>query len=118
MVTSSLVVPCVKGMKKKLAVLGERYSCALMKTLKVSFEKRMSQFEENGFLIMATILDPRFKLSWCSGAAYIENKEQLQELAAAVQVETESGTDYHPPKKMKTDFTDLFLGSPENVSEF
>ena len=117
MVTSSLVVPCVKGMKKKLAVLGERYSCALMKTLKVSFERRMSHFEENGSLIMATISDPRFKLSWCSGAAYIMNKEQLQELAAAVQVETESGTDYHPPKKMKTDFIDLFWGSPENVSQ-
>ena len=49
-------------------------SYSIMKTLKVSFERRMSQFEENGSLIMATILDPLFKLSWCSGATYTENK--------------------------------------------
>ena len=42
MVTSSLVVPYGKGMKKTLAVLEERYKCPLMKTLKVSFERKVS----------------------------------------------------------------------------
>ena len=116
MVTSSLVVPCVKGMKKGMTVLGEQYSCPLMKALKASLERRMGQFEENRSLIMATILNPRFKLSWCSGATYIEHKEQLQDIAATVQLETESCNDCPPQKKMKTDFIVLFLGSPENVS--
>ena len=101
MVTSSLVVPCVKGMKKKLVVHGESYSCTLMKTLKASFERRMSQFEENDSTIMTTTWDLRFKLSWVVELHYVENKEQLQKLAAAVQMETETSTHYHY-QKMKT----------------
>ena len=48
---------------------------------------------------MATNLNTSFKLSLCSGAAFIENKEQLKELAAAVQMETWSRTDYHLQKE-------------------
>ena len=66
---------------------------------------------------MATILDPQFKLSWCRGATDTEHKEQLQEIAATVQLDIESWTDCPPQTKMKTDFIDLFLGSPENMSE-
>ena len=63
---------------------------------------------------MTTTWDLRFKMSWCSGATYVENKEQLQKFAAAVQMETETSTHYHS-QKMKTKCIDLFLGSPENI---
>ena len=75
----------------------------------------MTPFEEREYLIMATILDPRFKLSWCSGSTHASHKERLQELASMITVETDNQapTTERPAKKMKTDFIDLFLGSPE-----
>ena len=117
-VTASLVVPCVKGVKKKLASLAEIYNGPLIRTLKESFHKCMTPFEERESLIIATILDPRFKLSWCSGSTHTSHKERLQELASVVEVETlgqVANTEENPVKNLKTDFIDMFLGSPQTT---
>ena len=84
-VTSSLVIPCVKGMKVTLQKLYEKYNSKFVKALRTSFEKRMSSYETDVY-ILATSLDPRFKLKWCTGAEHDEHKSLLLRTSSAVQL--------------------------------
>ena len=59
--TSILVIPCVKGMKVTREQLWN-YNSKFVKTLHTSFEKRMSSYETDVY-ILATSLDPRLKLN-------------------------------------------------------
>jgi hypothetical protein len=65
-VSASLVVPCVKGLKHKMKKLNVKYNCSLMSGLRAAVDNRLTQFEQSDVYVMATVLDPRFKLRWCS----------------------------------------------------
>ena len=62
-VTASLVLPCVKGLKNQLTNLMEKYKSPLMTALYESFKRWLLLYEEKEDFCMATILDPRFKLN-------------------------------------------------------
>ncbi|KAG7175370.1 hypothetical protein Hamer_G001441 [Homarus americanus] len=63
MVTSSLVVNCVRGLRAALASLHEVYKSKLVSVLQSSTETRLNKSME-AFQLAAT-LDPRYKLDWC-----------------------------------------------------
>ena len=63
-VSSSLVIPCIRGLRAQLSTLRIKYSNALVKELAESLERRLSIYESEDTYTTASILDPRFKLKW------------------------------------------------------
>ena len=80
-VTSSLVQLCIKGLRQELVQLRTVYNCPMVATLQGSLDRRLSHYEEMDSLKLATALDPRFKLDWCSDA------DQVQQIRDLVQQE-------------------------------
>ena len=66
-VNSGFIIPCIIGLKFKLDELrlNVKFDKKLVDALKQSLTSRMEQFENDSTFILATILDPRFKLEWC-----------------------------------------------------
>lgn len=64
-VTASLPIPVTVGLKKKLHSLVSMYNNKMVQTLIESISKRLSKYEKTESLVIATALDPRFKLQWC-----------------------------------------------------
>ena len=60
-----------------------KYHCGLVCGLKQSLQRRMPYYEENETYIVAGILDPHFKLRWCSDDA--ERAISLDLLKAALE---------------------------------
>ena len=60
-----------------------KYHSGLVHGLKQSLQRRMPYYEENETYIVAGILDPRFKLRWCSDDA--ERARSLDLLKAALE---------------------------------
>ena len=75
-VSSSLVVPCVRGLFRKLDALTARYNGSLMKALKDATSRRLAVFDESSTFQAAAMLDPRFKLRW-AGPNEKDNMRQL-----------------------------------------
>ena len=65
-VTASFVISSIKGLRAELASLHNKYSSKLITTLQASQEERLTKYEEMEHFQLAAILDPRFKLDWCS----------------------------------------------------
>ena len=64
-VSSSLVIPCIRGTRGQLSTLRMKYSNALVKELAESVERRLTIYESEDAYTTASVLDPRFKLKWC-----------------------------------------------------
>ena len=64
-VTSSMVLICIRGLRAELQRLREIYSSKLITALQASIEKRLAPYEGMDDFKLATMLDPRFKLDWC-----------------------------------------------------
>ncbi|KAK3893233.1 hypothetical protein Pcinc_002919 [Petrolisthes cinctipes] len=64
-VTSSLVVNCVRGLRSAFASLGEVYKSKLVSILQASIETRLTKFESTEEFQLAATSDPRYKLDWC-----------------------------------------------------
>ncbi len=65
-VSASHVIPCIRGLKSHLETMSSDYNCKFVTALKSSFERRMSRYESRPIFPIATTLDPRFKLQWCT----------------------------------------------------
>ena len=65
-VTASFVISSIKGLRAELASLHNKYSSKLITTLQASQEERLTKYEDMEHFQLAAILDPRFKLDWCS----------------------------------------------------
>ncbi|XP_063876928.1 uncharacterized protein LOC135109479 [Scylla paramamosain] len=65
-VTSSKVISCIHGLKAELEQLSQRYKSKMITTLKSSVKKRLKIFEDMEIFQLASLLDPRFKMDWCS----------------------------------------------------
>ena len=64
-VTSSMVVICIRGLREVLKSLRETYNSKMVATLQASLEKQLSPYEEMDCMRLAATLDPRFKGNWC-----------------------------------------------------
>ena len=65
-VTGSFVIPCIRGLQAALDSLKLKHKLAIVTDLLASLNDRMSCYEHQNHFICAAILDPRFKLVWCS----------------------------------------------------
>ena len=66
-VNAGFIIPCIIGLKFKLdnLRLNVKFDKKLVDELKQSLTRRMEQYENDSTFILASILDPRFKLEWC-----------------------------------------------------
>lgn len=76
-VTASLVIPCIRGLKLKYENLSTKYNTKLLNNIKKAIDDRLSVYESNHFFIIATMLDPRFKVKWCDGAEEVSAATNL-----------------------------------------
>ena len=66
-ITSSVVIPCIRGLHKSLESLSVKYNSRILLALVKSVDNRMAKYESRQLFILASTLDPRFKLRWFSG---------------------------------------------------
>ena len=111
-VTGSLPIPVTEELQQKLLSLSSKFSCKLVTTLKESLKKRMTQYQENEHLKIATALDPRFKIQWCQSESEQANIESLL-AATAEHVSMNVESDISPPSKQaRTGFFTILGGTP------
>ena len=63
--TSSLIIPCIRGIRAELKELFTTYKSKMLTTLTSSLERRLLKYEEEDIFKLAATLDPRWKLDWC-----------------------------------------------------
>ena len=63
-VTSSFVIPCIRGLKKSLETLSVTFNSRMVTALTDSLQIRMTKYESRELFMLASTLDPRFKLKW------------------------------------------------------
>ena len=81
--SAGYVLPCIKGLSHHLKGMVSKYHSALVNGLKSSLERRMPYYEGNEIYILAAMLDPKFKLRWCSN--HLERKNFADLLKAAAE---------------------------------
>ena len=104
-VTSSLIIPCIRGIRAELKELFTTYKSKMLTTLTSSLERRLLKYEEEDIFKLAATLDPRWKLDWCDNleANYIKDliTKKLCEMILHVQSDTlvSETESIAPPKK-------------------
>lgn len=74
-VTSSMIIPWVRVLKSTIETLSRKYTCRFVVSLKASVNKRLSRYEDA--FVLASALDPRFKLKWSTPSEYDDFKQKL-----------------------------------------
>ena len=64
-VTASLVIASIRGLKAQLLNVSVQYTEPVRAALLNSIDRRLSTYEDKNSFQMAAILDPRFNLTWC-----------------------------------------------------
>ena len=65
-VTASEVIICIHALHEQLRKLTINYDCRLHTSLQNAVDERLSKFEYMEIFQLATALDPRYKLDWCT----------------------------------------------------
>uniref|UniRef100_A0A1X7V7H8 Uncharacterized protein n=1 Tax=Amphimedon queenslandica TaxID=400682 RepID=A0A1X7V7H8_AMPQE len=65
-ITSSQVIIIIRTLREELGALSRVYKSRLLSTLKHSIDTRLSKYEHMECFQLATVLDPHFKLDWCT----------------------------------------------------
>ena len=66
----SVIIPLVRGLKKTLEQSDkDRGVCTMKSEMLESLQRRFSNIEETDFLVLSTMLDPRFKDKFFSSSA-------------------------------------------------
>ena len=73
-VSASLNIPVTFGLKHQIDEISVTYNNKMVNTLKASTEKRISGYEKYGSYIVAAVLDPRFRIRWCTD----DNQEHVE----------------------------------------
>ncbi len=136
-ITSSMIVPCIRVLKSTVEDLSHKYTSRFVTTLKSSINKRLSMYEDIDEFLLASALDPRFKLKWCSSNECLRIKgllvsklhyESQPSTSASLMSHTQviekanepaepSSCPQPPPhKKMKTFFDDLLIADKVSSS--
>ncbi|XP_071791964.1 E3 SUMO-protein ligase ZBED1-like [Asterias amurensis] len=106
-VTASLVIPCIRGLREELKDLPSNNKSSKMVTfLEASFDKHLTKYEEDEAFQLAAVLDPRWKLDWCKQdtdeaktvAKLLRDKVSALSPAAAL---TKVSQELAPPQKKK-----------------
>ena len=120
--SASFIIPCIRGLNAVLCNIYSKFQSKLVSTLKSSVNRRLSSYyEQRMYLIIAAMLDPRFKLRWCaseseeyktfydalvhkatSSSASEDNPDVLQHATQSEVSEQTQGKEEHlPPSKKK-----------------
>ena len=118
--SAGYVLPCIKGLQHHLQSMVTKYHSPFVLGLTKSLSSRMPYFEEKEAYILAAILDPRFKLRWCSDdtqkQTYVELVKSEVEMISTSS-EPSSATlqlrEEPPPKRKKS----LFSFMPDSPSQ-
>ncbi|XP_063855526.1 zinc finger BED domain-containing protein 4-like [Scylla paramamosain] len=65
-VTSSKAIPCIRGLKAELEQPSQTHESKVITTLKSSIKKTLKIYEDKAMFQLASLLDPRFNMDWCS----------------------------------------------------
>ena len=103
-VTSSLVIACVRGLRHTLTELRKTYNNKLVMTLQASLEKCLLKYEEMPYLKLAAVLDPRFKMDWCTEDEVAVVHALLRSTVTPAPPHTTTRSD-EPPTKCSKLFT-------------
>ena len=114
-VTASLVIPCIRGLKAEMRALSDKYQCKMVKTLKSSVDKRLTKYESLELFQMAAMLDPRFKLLWCTEGERADLRQALINNVNVILPESNEIADTitSPPRKRAKLFS--FMGEITNT---
>lgn len=126
-VTCSLVVPSIRGLRVQLDNMQSRFNNKLVSGLKHSLEKRLTVFEDKQRYKLAAALDPRFKLAWCKEGEVKEQQAALIKEAIALtslsnksadgESVTLASSQQQPPKKQSKLFSFMTAGTlPRSTS--
>lgn len=100
-VSSSLIIPCVLGLKFHLEEIQSKYNSALISGLQKSVKKRLEMYENIKTLQLSTILDPRFKMDWCSDDGKKENMKSSMLTTAHFMTQNLTTSSYSRSKATK-----------------
>ena len=64
--SSGYVLPCITGIEKALNDMHSIHNVHFLETMKVSLKHRMNIYRASETYTVAAVLDPRFKLCWCT----------------------------------------------------
>ena len=107
-VTSSMVLICIRGLRAELQRLREIYSSKLITALQASIEKRLAPYEGMDDFKLATMLDPRFKLDWCQNDESRDVRDlltsQVLRLSPTTPVENNAPTIPEPKRSRLMNF--------------
>ena len=84
--SASLVIPCVLGLKCKLASMKERNGTSLGHALSASVDRRLTKFVDNDTYITASVLDARFKLRWARSTQHAAITDSLYQKVKIVRL--------------------------------
>ena len=97
----SVIISLVRGLKKTLEQSDEDRGVRTMKSeMLESLQRRFSNIEETDFLVLSTMLDPRFKDKFFSSSAHEHAKVLLKEV---YEVLTEDEPGEPEPKRIATE---------------
>ena len=99
--TASAIVPVVRGTRKTVDELAEKFRSKFTETLQASIKKRLSKYEENKTLQLTSVLDPRWKISWCTSQEAEDLTSILKDKVAAMAPKSEECNPAQPPPKKK-----------------
>jgi hypothetical protein len=99
-------------MKNQMQSISGIYNSKMVISLQSSIEKRLSKYEKDEDYIIATVLDPRFKLTWCKNEAMRE--EHYANISAKMNNFVELSEEKSPPqKKAKISTSTIFNFIPQ-----
>ena len=85
-VTASFAIPCIRGLRKSLQSLSVTYNSRMLHALENSLDEQMSKYEDRERFILASVLDPRFKMKWCKDGDEAKKNLKLCYFSVLVQL--------------------------------
>ena len=98
-ITSSSVIPLIICLRAELQELLQKHKTDLLTTLISSVDRRLTIYEEHPVFQLATILDPRYKLSWCQEDQQQPATDLLTAKFNELSPPSTASTPSSPPKK-------------------
>ncbi|KAK6483662.1 zinc finger BED domain-containing protein 4-like [Huso huso] len=112
-VTASLVIPSIRGIKRHLRSPSE-YNSKLVTALMSSTEKHLSKYEDRTPYQRAAVLDPRLKLCCYESDQSSRLKEDLLTLASTFTIDSHLQVEeYSPPPCKKSCIFPFFEDEPQ-----
>ncbi|XP_011405772.1 PREDICTED: uncharacterized protein LOC105313774 [Amphimedon queenslandica] len=97
----------IRGLRIEIDNFCQKFNSRFTTNLKASFEKQMFKYDNEEIFKIAAVLDPRWKMAWCSEDESVELKHilvqkvrsELHDLHATYLEETKTAPEMLPPPK-------------------